>query len=421
MTAHYSFDRESFQKFLADAFAVQHSGLDRQFLSALIGMQQFLRSQEFDLSRAMQMIVERTLTVSAASGVAIALLQGNELVYRAASGTAVNDVGRHVPAVLSVSCRDEVRREILRVENAQTDSRVQADVCRQFGAKALLMLPIYGHDALIGTLQVLFSEAHSFLDPEVRMYRLILGLVEEAIGNQVQHATQKTSGGTSLRTITRQGADSRHTLSFENAVIASPLAAKATQQSLSARRSSTNGYGQHFRQFRSFWIRIKTQIQNGVNRRWSRTLWQIGAALTGAMLVVTYNWAPYRYDPPRLALHRNVSTSNDTGQHAVVKPFSGNEDAMRMSDRRRQAARPLAGFKRIRIGPKEVDYVAGDVTIRRFTTGSARPLTRTREKEIDFGDDVTMRYFAHTPSARAQSSPASQGKEITTPLLPIPQ
>jgi len=102
----------------------------------------------------------------------------------------------------------------------------------------------------------------------------------------------------------------------------------------------------------------------------------------------------------------------------MVKPSSVNGDGMRESSGRRRAARPLAGFKRIRIGPKEVDYLAEDVTIRRFATGSAGSLIRTREKNVDFGDDVTVRYFAYSPSAGAQTSRVPQGAGI--PKLPLP-
>jgi hypothetical protein len=368
----------------------------------------------------MQMIVERTLKVSAASGVAIALLEGNELVYRAGSGTSAKDVGRHVPAVLSVSCRGAVRREILRVENAQTDSRVQADICRRFEANAFLMLPIYEKDVLVGTLQVLFGEAHSFLEPEVRMYRLILGLVEEAVGTQAQFAHKRTVEN-HFRSIEPQCAESQHIISSENVVKASPLAARATEQRLSSQRSSANCYDLYFRQFSPLFMRIRTQIQKELNRPWRPTLWRIGAALTGAIVVLIYNWSPYRYDPPPSTLHRNLSTLNDTGQHAMVKPSSMNGDGMRESNGRRQAAGPLAGFKRIRIGPKEVDYLAEDVTIRHFATGSAGSLTRTPKKNVDFGDDVTVRYFAYSPRAGAQSSRVPQGTEIPKPPLPTTQ
>ena len=121
MSARPSLDRDSFQAFLANAYAVQTSGLDTRSLAALIEMKRFIRGDEFDLDRAMLMMAEHALKVSNASGVAVAVLEAKGLVYRAVSGSAVNDAGRHVPAVLSVSSGSEVRREILKVENAQID------------------------------------------------------------------------------------------------------------------------------------------------------------------------------------------------------------------------------------------------------------------------------------------------------------
>jgi len=180
MNSHASLDRESFQAFLANAFEVYKSGLEPRSLSALVEVQRFIRTNEFTVDRALHLIADRALTISNASGIAIALLEANQLIYHAGSGLAAMDVGRHVPAVLSV-CAGKARVEILRVENAQTDLRIEAEICRQFGATSLLILPIYQAQAVAGVLQVHFKEAHSFLDREVRTYRLMAGLVEESI------------------------------------------------------------------------------------------------------------------------------------------------------------------------------------------------------------------------------------------------
>jgi len=163
MSAHPSLDRDAFQSFLANAYAMQTSGLDTRSLSALVEMQRFITGDEFDLHRAMLMMAAHAVGVCNASGVAIALLEGNELVYRAGSGSAASDVGRHVPAVLSV-CASDARKEILKVENAEMDSRVEAEVCRQFGVNSIVMLPIYKQQVLVGVLQVQFIDAHAFLD-----------------------------------------------------------------------------------------------------------------------------------------------------------------------------------------------------------------------------------------------------------------
>ena len=193
MSIRQSVDLELFQTFLANAFAVQESGLDRRSLSAVIEIQRFIADGDFKLDAAMQMIVDRALGVAHASGVAICLLEPNrnELVYKAGSGNAAKDVGRRVPAVLSASSTPEMRREILRVENAASDTRIEAEICRQFGAMSVVMLPIYKGSVLVGVLQALFEHAHSFPEREIRAYRLMIGALEEAMLPSLQHAPKE--------------------------------------------------------------------------------------------------------------------------------------------------------------------------------------------------------------------------------------
>ncbi len=65
-----------------------------------------------------------------------------------------------------------------------------------------------------------------------------------------------------------------------------------------------------------------------------------------------------------------------------------------------------SGFRLVRVGQNEVDYVAEDVTIRSFKPKPAPRQVRVGEKRVDFGDDVTVRYFASKPDA-SQAQPVS--------------
>ena len=66
-------------------------------------------------------------------------------------------------------------------------------------------------------------------------------------------------------------------------------------------------------------------------------------------------------------------------------------------------------FKRVRVRQNEIDYIAEDVTIRRFTPTPAPPQVPVGEKQADFGEDVTLHYFASKPPAtsKAQAVPAA--------------
>src|SRR5262249_53524051 len=154
------------QSLLSSAFEVQESGLDAQSRSAIAELQRLITTGDPDGDHVMLVIADRTSRIADATGIGIALLKGDQLVYRAASGSAAAFVGKHVIAVLSTPVHEVSRSEIVRVENAQTDSRIQAAICRELGAMSLLMLPIYHKSAVAGVLEVLFDEPHTFVARE---------------------------------------------------------------------------------------------------------------------------------------------------------------------------------------------------------------------------------------------------------------
>src|SRR5712675_1188177 len=174
MSTDSNLSRESFQQFLASAFAVQESQIDGQMLSAIMEVEHLVTKGELGVDGAMLLIVESARDVASAAGVAIGLLEGDRLIYRAGSGCSAAYTGSRVTASLTVAT------------NTQTDTRIEAAICRQFGAKALLILPIYYDGALAGVLEILFSEPHVFEDQEVRTYRLMAGLIEAALLRSAQ-------------------------------------------------------------------------------------------------------------------------------------------------------------------------------------------------------------------------------------------
>lgn len=55
---------------------------------------------------------------------------------------------------------------------------------------------------------------------------------------------------------------------------------------------------------------------------------------------------------------------------------------------------PGPEFRRVRVGPNEVDYLAEDVTVRQFIPIVPRPRFPGTYKEVHMGPDVTIRYFS---------------------------
>jgi len=422
MRSHPSLDRQTFEAFLANAYAVQKSGLDAQSLAAIAEVQRFIASTEFDRELVLPLVAERALQVSHASGIAIALLESNDLVYRAGSGSASTEIGRRVPAVLTACTSEEGRPEILRVENAETDWRIQADICRQFGAASLLILPIYDRGAIYGVLQVHFNQAHSFSDREVRAYRLMAGLVEDAVRQSYQHedaAAEITSkeacaiGDDVLfkpvfpeadRTFAQAAANFGKRVSTGAQLLASFATSGLLRESLRTSLESVRQIGR-----RTYALIVSNP-------------WPVPAAISVAIVLVVGIRISHVQHPSQAIVNSTSSLpASETRQSVLPNPVTGNVSRSGIGHEGRDELRPSAAFRRIQIGPNEVDYIAEDVTIRHFTTRSPRIQPGSGGLRVDFGKDVTVRYFPNTSRIVSQTTPVSATTQAVKPSLPSEQ
>jgi putative methionine-R-sulfoxide reductase with GAF domain len=400
MSTDPSLDQESFQTFLANAYLVQQSGIGVHSLSAFIKIQRSIAVGESDVDEAMRLVADATRDVANATGVAIALLEANQLVYRAVSGSATTNIGRRVTAVLSVSTHD-VRREIVKVEDAQADSRIEAEICRQFGDKSLLILPICREHTLVGVLEIHFSEVHSFQDREVRTYRLMAGLIEEAmLGNapsgDKKAGDQKTS-----------------------AMLPATVSHAVEQMASFYNNTSAPGEASTPPSTKGALFSNKFSFAN---------LSRNAATAAGVSALVIAGWLAYSHHPRISAAGSEAPRSNAAVQDAsstFFKPLPTDHllQAHKSAGTQRRFARsnaegPLSGFERIRVGNNEVDYVTDDVTVRLFTPAPPKSQAQQWKRQVNFGDDVTVRYFADKPAV-PQPTPVSAAAQAAERSLPV--
>ena len=123
-----------------------------------------------------------------------------------------------------------------------------------------------------------------------------------------------------------------------------------------------------------------------------------------AVLIVTTRWIPSYLGPtsPMSALS-SLEKSNAVRPQTLFAPAKLPLSLMAAS--RDQWGAPSPAFKRVRVGPDEVDYIAEDVTVRHFTSTLARPQAQRAYKEVHLGTDVTIRYFASEPAAAPRTRP----------------
>jgi hypothetical protein len=410
MSAHSSLDRKSFQTLLANGFAVQESGMDTRLLSAIVEVQRSIATGEADADRAMHLIAELALNVGNAAGIAIALVKADQLVYRAGSGSAACYVGRHVPAVLNTSTHNESEQgEILRVENAQTDARIEAAICRQFGAMSLLILPIYQGHAVAGVLEILFNEAHTFQNREVRTYRLLVTLIKDSIFRDSRLVrkealpTQHTTVPYAIKQITSQmqkvrgdDKDSSGPPCMPSRGLVRGAVAKLVGRlpGLFPPPTAATTLNQYVK--RAFFDKFRLNL---------------AAAGVVFVLLVT-SWVAYEHrraspvDGPAL---RRSNAAWQQPTPILGKPLPTNhpftQKIARSGTENTNAAN--SALKRVRVRQNEDDYIADDVTIRHFTPKPAPSQVQTWNKQVTVGEDVTVRYFATRSANGSPTWPVS--------------
>jgi hypothetical protein len=122
--------------------------------------------------------------------------------------------------------------------------------------------------------------------------------------------------------------------------------------------------------------------------RWPITTVSIGLVIT----VWIYDHLSASGAPGSETLRPNVAAQYPP--RTPLKPLPGTRTT---TSRARDSKAALTAFKRVLVGENEVDYVADDVTIRLFTPRHTPAQVPHSVRQLDIGEDVTVRYFAYKP------------------------
>lgn len=197
----------AFQALLACAFLKQQMDLrlatqqltaHGRRLRSLADTQSDIRDRELD--EVLALLAERTRIITGATGTAIALSGQRGVICRAASGNAP-DIGAMIDPESGFSGLAILSGEILRCDDTQSDSRVDAPMCAQLGIRSLAAVPVLRRsNNVIGLLEVFSDKPHAFGDREIHVLRLLAGFILEA----VQAATPASTSADGARTVATQ-------------------------------------------------------------------------------------------------------------------------------------------------------------------------------------------------------------------------
>ena len=143
-----------------------------------------------DLDPALHLIAQRALTMTWASGTAIALinkLRPSEMICRARAGSDSPEIGARLQAGSGFSGECVRSGTSIACDDTEYDSRVDRANCRALGIRSIVACPIKRNDDVIGIIEVFSPEPAAFWENDITILQKLGGVVARAV-RRAEHA-----------------------------------------------------------------------------------------------------------------------------------------------------------------------------------------------------------------------------------------
>lgn len=135
--------------------------------SASTSVQYEFKSLRGDLNAALTLIVSRACSITRGTGAAVALCNETGMVCRAIAGTTALPLGTSVDVTRGFSGECVRLGKPLRCDDAELDSRVDAQACRQLDIRSILAAPVLYERDIVGLLEVFSAHPCAFDEGDV--------------------------------------------------------------------------------------------------------------------------------------------------------------------------------------------------------------------------------------------------------------
>jgi putative methionine-R-sulfoxide reductase with GAF domain len=138
-----------------------------------------------DLSATLQLLAERAQYITGATGAAIALREGDDIVCRASAGSVAPEMGAHLQVDSGLSGESIRTRQVLRCDDAQTDPRVNRESCEALGIASVVVMPLLREQTVNGVFELLSDRPAAFEERDISALERLGEMVQTAL----EHAT----------------------------------------------------------------------------------------------------------------------------------------------------------------------------------------------------------------------------------------
>jgi len=132
----------------------------------------------------------KAMQLTGADGAVIELLEGSEVVYRAARGLAEAQLGLRMPIKGSLSGLVLTTRQAATCNDSEIDDRVNREACRRVGLRSMAILPLLFGEQSGGVLKLAWREPRPFDQDEVPIGQAIADMTAAMMYHASQEGAQ---------------------------------------------------------------------------------------------------------------------------------------------------------------------------------------------------------------------------------------
>jgi GAF domain-containing protein len=133
------------------------------------------------LEPAIGVITERAQVLTGATGAAIALRKGDEVICRARAGRTAPDLGVRLQTDSGISGECLRTGEVVLCNNAEDNPRADLESCRRLGVRSILAAPLHQYNRTLGIFEVLSASPNAFNQRDVDTMQLLSSMMVAAI------------------------------------------------------------------------------------------------------------------------------------------------------------------------------------------------------------------------------------------------
>ncbi|OYD64186.1 UNVERIFIED_ORG: PAS/PAC sensor hybrid histidine kinase [Burkholderia sp. CF145] len=164
---------------------LDHERLANARLRKLIDAHSRIAAAKLDLDRFLSLVTDSLLElVPAAHGSVVEWVDGDEMVYRACSGTIAHHIGLRLKRIGSLSGLCSLEKHLLYSSDTSDDPRVDAAACKRVGATSMVVAPLLYQSEVAGVVKLMASRTDAFSADDIETLERITSLVASGMAHQ---------------------------------------------------------------------------------------------------------------------------------------------------------------------------------------------------------------------------------------------